>query len=181
MGISYISIEIAFFSFFLSSVVIYFVLLTQSYIHFTKDTACINTKDRKKQKTYRSRTHFLFASISIKENSKKVIMYPNLGPGSTQPSIKSMPPSTSTSVLMSNPNMNTKPLGFSSLMSNPSAQNATYPGGQSSQVPYPSAPPASSYTAPYPTNAQPSNASSFSSYSLPNVGRTTSTNQGQLQ
>ncbi|CAF2138090.1 unnamed protein product [Rotaria magnacalcarata] len=104
-------------------------------------------------------------------------MYPNLGPGNTQPSNTSMPPSTSTSVLMSNPNMNTKPLGFSSLMSNPSVQNATYPGGQSSQLPYPSAPPAPSYAAPYPTNAQPSNASSFSSYSLPNVGQPTATNQ----
>ncbi|CAF3598678.1 unnamed protein product [Rotaria socialis] len=105
-------------------------------------------------------------------------MYPNLGPGNTQPSNRSMPPSTSTSVLMSNPNMNTKPLGFSSLMLNPSAQNATYPGAQSSQLPYPSAPPAPSYTAPYPTNAQSSNASSFSSYSLPNVGQPTATNQG---
>ncbi|CAF3545209.1 unnamed protein product [Rotaria socialis] len=105
-------------------------------------------------------------------------MYPNLGLGNTQPSNRPMPPSTSTSVLMSNPNMNTKPLGFSSLMLNPSAQNATYPGAQSSQLPYPSAPPAPSYTAPYPTNAQSSNASSFSSYSLPNVGQPTATNQG---
>ncbi|CAF1011357.1 unnamed protein product [Rotaria sp. Silwood1] len=96
-------------------------------------------------------------------------MYPNLGPGNTQPSAP--PISSSTSASLPNRTTNTNQAGFSSMMSQPSTQNTPYASGQRSQLPYPSASPSSSYTSPYPTNAQPPNTNNYSPYSLPNIGQ----------
>jgi len=94
-------------------------------------------------------------------------MYPNLGSGTTQPSAPPPPPSST----LANSSAQ-KPVGFSSLMAQPSNQGTPYPGGQSSQTPYPSGPPSSTpYNNPYSTNNQPPNTSNYSSYSLPNTGQ----------
>lgn len=59
------------------------------------------------------------------------------------------------------------------MSSQPSSQNSTYPGGQSSLPPYPTAP--SLPNAPYPPNAN-----NFTLYSLPNVGQQSGAYQGCL-
>ncbi len=118
-------------------------------------------------------------------------MYPNLGSGTTQPSAPPPPPSSN----LSNSGAS-RPVGFSSLMSQPNNQSTPYPsGGQSSQTPYPSGqssgqppyptgPPSSSssssFNSPYPASNQPPNAGSYSAYSLPNIGTQPPPPQGSI-
>ncbi|CAF3705060.1 unnamed protein product [Rotaria sp. Silwood1] len=119
-------------------------------------------------------------------------MYPNISSGTTQPSAPPPPSSTSisTSTTSTLTNLTSQQaVGFSSLMSQPSNQNAPHTGGQSSQPPYPTGPPSSqpsfptgpsssSFNNPYPSANQPANTSKYSSYSLPQPGNQPPPSQG---
>ncbi|CAF0865944.1 unnamed protein product [Rotaria sordida] len=111
-------------------------------------------------------------------------MYPNIGSGTTQPSAPPPPSSTTTTTSTLSNSNSQQPVGFSSIMSQPPNQNTPYPGGQSSQPPYPTGPPSSSQPPyptgpsssspslnPFPSNNQPANTSKYSNYSLPATGQ----------
>ncbi|CAF3223857.1 unnamed protein product [Rotaria sp. Silwood2] len=116
-------------------------------------------------------------------------MYPNISSGTTQPSAPPPPSSTSTTSTLSN-SISQQPVGFSSLMSQPSNQNMPHPGGQSTQPPYPTGssaslqppyptgPSSSSFNNPFPSTNQPANAGKYSNYSLPQAGHQPTPSQG---
>ncbi|CAF1135857.1 unnamed protein product [Adineta ricciae] len=96
-------------------------------------------------------------------------MYPNIGQGNPQPSAPPQPPSSSNPSALGNTG-GSQPVGFSSLMAQPTSQQPPYPSGPQASLP--------PYNNPYGSNNQPPKQGNFSSYSLPQVGQQPPPQQG---
>ena len=96
-------------------------------------------------------------------------MYPNIGQGNPQPSAPPQPPSSSNPSALGNTG-GSQPIGFSSMMAQPSNQQPPYPSGPQASLP--------PYNNPYGSNNQPPKQGNFSSYSLPQVGQQPPPQQG---